>query len=68
MVMSLQQGSTASPDPLGAESPAPASQWTAGGSPLHFMLVPVHCVLGCAITGTGVPQHQDLVGGLPPNF
>ena len=57
------QGPTAPSDPLGAELSGPASQWTAGCSPLHFVSFPV--LRSCRVEA---PQHQDseLRGGAAP--
>ena len=62
----LDQGSTAPADPPGAGPSAPASQRMAGGSPLHFMSLPVHNTLHCTKAGGRPPQHQDPDRGLPP--
>ena len=61
------QGLTAPSDPPGAEPSAPASQKMAGGSPLHFMKLPVFDALHRTKTGGRPPQHQDPDRGLPPS-
>ena len=58
------QDSIAPSDPPGAGPSASAGQRTAGGSPLHFMSLPVHNVLHCTKAGGRPPQHQ----GAGPHF
>ena len=52
----------------GADPSAPASQKTAGGSPLHFMSFRVHDVPHYTKAGGRPPQHQDPDRGLAPSF
>ena len=58
-----EQGSTSPSEPTGVEPSAPAGQWTAGGSPLHFIIFTIHC----ASAGGRPPSIRTLIG-LPPNF
>ena len=55
-------------DPPGAEPSAPAGRRMAGGSPLHFMSLPVLNVLHGIKAGGRPPEHQHPDRGLPPDF
>ena len=59
-----EQGLTAPSDPPGAEPSAPAGRRMAGGSPLHFVSLPVHSVVHCTKSGGRPPQHEDPDRGL----
>ena len=65
---SSKQGSTAPSDPLGDELLAPASRWTAGGSPMQFMVFSVHHATTLCKRKGQAPQHQESDRGLPPKF
>ena len=55
-------------DPPEAEPYAPPGRRTAGGSPLHFMSLPVVDVPHCIEAGARPSEHQDPDRGLPPDF
>lgn len=50
-------------DALQSEFSAPASQCTSCGSPLHFMIFPVHCAMAADTL-----QHHDSDVGLDSIF
>ena len=64
MLKPIRQGSTAPSDPPGSEPSAHVGRRTAGGSPLHFMRLPVHSAIHYQKSRGSPPQHQDPDRGL----